>query len=77
MGCGLSTSATPSQQDKSGVSSAIMLLTAINSDLFCSNRIIMTYYLIRVMLIFQRHLQWEIKLEGGCGSTVNGCPCGP
>lgn len=51
----------PPQQPRSGVTSAIILLTAIIFELFCFNRIIITYYLIKVVLILQKHLQWEIK----------------
>lgn len=44
---GLSTSASlPSQQPRSSITPAIILLTAIISELFCFNRIIITYYLI-------------------------------
>jgi len=43
MGCGAEHLCfLPSQQYKSGINSTVTLLTARNSELFCSNRIIMT-----------------------------------
>lgn len=61
MGCGAEHLCFPSQQPRSSITSAIILLTAIISELFCFNRIIITYYLITVVLILQKHLWWEIK----------------
>lgn len=51
----------PPQQHRSHVTSAVILLTAIISELFCFNRVIIPYYLITVVLVLEKHLQWEIK----------------